>query len=292
MTGYEWLSLIISILSLFASCFTSFAVFYIGKKIENKKYKSYVEISARQFIIKYDENEIAYLPYCLMARCTHRLHKHLRVLYNDFNSLSDDIQKEVLRIKGYKNDLINDENWIYKCLDEIEKFARDNDLGETFLYDGYKYFYKVSRKHSSCKIDSYFEREEKYENSLGFYLKSVIFNGENKLYFRSYLESYYQVFVLNNNKNYLDRKNYPRPFDYLTKVENLENCNEDTICYWVMEIVSELADLVIRTNHGGYVNNLSKEKIILDCDTPPETFEDKFYSVLLKLYEVYLDEKK
>ena len=87
MTGYEITTLIISILSLFASGFVSFAIFYMGKKSDDKRYKADIEYQARKFIIDHGDNDILYLPYCVIASGVNRHHKHLRQIYNDFNAL-------------------------------------------------------------------------------------------------------------------------------------------------------------------------------------------------------------
>lgn len=97
MTGYEITTLIISVLSLFASGFVSFAIFYMGKKSDDKRYKADIEYQARKFIINHGDNDILYLPYCVIASGVNRHHKHIRQIYNDFDALPNDVQKEVLR---------------------------------------------------------------------------------------------------------------------------------------------------------------------------------------------------
>ena len=101
MFWYEIVSLIISILSLIASGLISFAVFYMGKKVENKRYRADIEYQARKFIIDHGDNDILYLPYCIIASGVNRHHKHLRQIYNDFDALPNDVQKEVLKQAGY-----------------------------------------------------------------------------------------------------------------------------------------------------------------------------------------------
>lgn len=291
MTGYEITTLIISILSLFASGFVSFAIFYMGKKSDNKRYKADVEYQARKFIIDHGDDDILYLPYCVIASGVNRHHKHIRQIYNDFDALPNDVQKEVLKQAGYDYQLIESSDWIDKGIKEIEDFAEKHDFGNTFLYDGAKYFYRAFTKHSAAFTSNYHELEPLFEDKLGWNSPETIkIVQTNKMSFSLYLESYYRAFVLNDET--LTKKDAIKPLDYLVAIKDFPNCDEEELCFWIMESVCELAVLVLRTRHGGYLNEVYIKGEINRGDALPETFEDKYYEVLMYLYTLYLDNKQ
>lgn len=292
MTCYEITTLIISILSLFASGLVSFAIFYMGKKSDNKRYKSDVEYQARKFIIDHGDNDILYLPYCVISSGVNRHHKHIRQIYNDFDALPNDVQKEVLKQAGYDYKLIEkSSDWINEGIKEIEYFAEKYDFGDTFLYDGAKYFYRAFTKHSAALTSNYHDLEPLFEDKLGWNSPETIkIVQTNKLSFSLYLESYYQAFVLNDKR--LNKNDVIKPLDYLGTIKNFRNCDEDELCFWIMENICELSTLVLRTRHGGFLNGISIKGKISRGDAIPETFEDKYYEALMYLYALYLDKKQ
>lgn len=298
MTGYEITTLIISILSLFASGLVSFAIFYMGKKSDNKRYKADVEYQARKFIIDHGNNDILYLPYCVIASGVNRHHKHIRQIYNDFNALPNDVQKEVLKQAGYDYQLIESRDWINEGIKEINDFAKKYDFGVNFLYDGAKYFRKAFYDHSSALACKYNKSEPLFEDKLGWYspdritITQAIFRlPPNKLNFSLYLESYYRAFVLNDKT--LNKSNAIKPLDYLNAIKNLPKCDEEELCFWITEIVRELSTLVLRTRHGGIpINDIYINGEISIGDTLPEKFEDRYYEALMHLYTLQLDRKQ
>ena len=291
MTGYEITTLVISILSLFASGFVSFAIFYMGKKSDDKRYKADIEYQARKFIIDHGEKDILYLPYCVIASGVNRHHKHIRQIYNDFDALPNDVQKEVLRQAGYDYQLIESSDWIDEGIKKIEDFAEKYDFGNTFLYDGAKYFHRAFSDHSSALTSNYHELEPLFEDKLGWNSPETIkIVQANKLSFSLYLESYYQAFVLNDKR--LNKNDAIKPLDYLNAIKNFHNCDEEELCFWMMESVCGLSTLVLRTRYGGFLNDVYINGEINGGDALPETFEDKYYEALMYLYTLYLDKKK
>lgn len=290
MFWYEIVSLIISILSLIASGLISFAVFYMGKKVENKRYRADIEYQARKFIIDHGDNDILYLPYCIIASGVNRHHKHLRQIYNDFDALPNDVQKEVLKQAGYDYQLIGSSNWIDEGIKEIESFAEKYDFGDTFLYDGAKYFHRAFTKHSSALTSKYYELENLFDDKLGWNnpeTKKIV--QTDKLSFSLYLESYYRAFVLEDKS--FTKNETTKPLDYLKEIKDFPNCEEEELCFWVMVSVREMASYVERTRHGGYMNEIEITDAIHRGDAEPETFEDMYYETLMALYELELDRK-
>ena len=290
MTGYEITTLIISILSLFASGFVSFAIFYMGKKSDDKRYKADIEYQARKFIIDHGDNDILYLPYCVIASGVNRHHKHLKQIYNDFDALPNDVQKEVLKQAGYDYQLIGSSNWIDEGIKEIETFAKKYDFGDAFLYDGAKYFHRAFTKHSAALTSNYHEFEYLFDDKLGGYssqAKEIM--QTDKLTFSLYIESYYRAFVLNDET--LAKKDAIKPLDYLNAIKDFPNCDEEELCFWIMVSVREMASYVERTRHGGYMNEIEITGAIYPDDAVPETFEDMYYETLMALYELELDRR-
>lgn len=290
MTGYEITTLIISILSLITSGLISFAVFYMGKKVEDKRYRADIEYQARKFIIDHGDNDILYLPYCVIASGVNRHHKHLRQIYNDFDALPNDVQKEVLKQAGYDYQLIGSSNWIDEEIKEIESFAEKYDFGDTFLYDGAKYFHRAFTEHSSALTSEYNELEHLFDDKLGWNnLETKKIVQTDKLSFSLYLESYYRAFVLEDKS--FTKNEATKPLDYLKEIKDFPNCEEEELCFWIMVSVREMASYVERTRHGGYMNEIEITGAIHRGDAEPETFEDMYYETLMALYELKLDKK-
>lgn len=290
MSWYEIATLIISILSLIASGFISFAVFYMGKKVEDKRYRADIEYQARKFIIDHGDNDILYLPYCVIASGVNRHHKHLRQIYNDFDALPNDVQKEVLKQAGYDYQLIGSSTWIDEGIKEIETFAEKYDFGDAFLYDGAKYFHRAFTKHSSALTSKYHELEKLFDDKLGWNSPEIKKIAQtDKLSFSLYLESYYRKFVLEDKS--FTKNEATKPLDYLKKIKDFPNCEEEELCFWIMVSVREMASYVERTRHGGYMNEIEITGAIYRGDAVPETFEDMYYETLMALYELELDRR-
>lgn len=290
MSWYETASLIVSVLSLIASGFVSFTVFYMGRKVEDKRYRADIEYQARKFIIKHGDSEMLYIPYCVIASCVNRHHKHLRQIYNDFDALPNAVQREVLKQAGYDYQLIENNDWVNDSLKEIEDFAAKYDLGDTFLYDGEKYFRRAFECHSAAITSKYHELEPLYEDRLEWcqgIAKSP--HDTDRISFSSYIESYYRTFVLGENEKGFKKDNVIRPLDYLKIVNDFQNCDEEKLCFWIMVSVGELAYYVIRTRHGGYRNDFEIQGAIYRGEAESATFEDMYYETLMKLYELEVD---
>lgn len=205
--------------------------------------------------------------------------------------MPNDVQREVLKQAGYDYQLIESSNWIDEGIREIEAFAEKYNFGDTFLYDGAKYFHRAFTKHSAALTTNYQELEYLYDDKLGWNSPETKKIAQtDKLTFSSYIESYYRAFVLKDET--LSKKDVIKPLDYLKKTKNFSNCNEEELCFWVMESVCELAALVLRTHYGGFLNDVYINGEISRGDALPETFEDKYYEALMYLYTLYLDKKQ
>ena len=278
MTGYEIVSLIISTLSLIATIAISFVVYSLGKKSDEKRLLNENKQKAREFIIDH-ESEIAFIPLCLIASNLNRHHKHHRQIYNDFNKLDDEIQKEVLKQLNYELEITQDTKWVDSGIDIVRKFISENKLSESsdFLYDGAKYFHRAFNNYSELEYNSRETYVKKYKDFFGWEVFNFSNNKSEKglLTFSSYFEAY-MVKVI-NEKNELYKDSVP-PITYLIMSENLHSCEEENVCFWIMEMVNVISAYLINTTN--------KEWILNTGDAFPETFEDRYYDVLTNLYNL------
>lgn len=273
------LTLIIAITNLIAYYFDS-------KKREEEK-KKQVDQLARAFII--DNNNIKdYVPICVIASALNGHKNHHRKLYNEFNKLSDEVQKEVIKQCNYNIDLVKENNWVSKSIKYVNNFLNDNDLGNgrnNYLYDDGKYLHYA--------IKDYFDREyddrkniKKYRNP--FPSKKTGFDENNNFVeyledFDSYCEEYMYYVIRSTREDFKIFKNKniaPRPIEYLEMTEDLFNASNEEVSYWVLDFVNYFAIYIINTSKGGYPNKYLNDAKI-------ETYEDKYYETMLNLYLLY-----
>ena len=287
MLWAEITSIVISVLSLFVSV----AIAIIGAEIRRSSNRLQIEQAACAFIINHDEDDqISFLPFCVIANAVNRHHKHVRPIYNDFNALPRSVQKEVISQCGYEFDLITSNGWIDEGLDIIEDFANRFDFGNSFLYDAAKHFHKAFNGYPSTSLNTYSHSARMFDDCLDWGNDTVRdLTGTSKISFSSYLESYYRTFVLGQNKAGHDRSKCPNPFDYLKDMIDFCNCDSEKLAFWMMEIVSELSMLVIRTRHGGFMSGVRIKGGIDRGNATPGTFEDRYYECLMDLYKIHLD---
>ena len=155
MSNYEIITIIISSLTLIATIAISVVLNYLNNKHRKEEVKLKNEQLAMAFII--DNNDIYdYIPLCIMASVLNRHKKHHRLLYNDFNKLSNEVQKEVLKQCNYEIDLIKETEWVSKSINYVNKFLNDNNLGNdsnNYLYDDGKYLHYAIRYFSEKEYD-------------------------------------------------------------------------------------------------------------------------------------------
>lgn len=279
MTTYEIISLIISILSLGATASISFAIYCLEKTSERKMIKQINKERAKDFIIDHD-SEIEFIPLCLIASCLNRHHQHHRNMYNDFNKLSNDVQNEVLKQLNYECGLILDNEWMNEGIEFVRQFILNNQLSTTgdFLYDGAKYFHRAFNEYSGEEYDSINIYSKKYEDVFGWESSRFANNnlGKGILSFRNYFQAYMDKVIIQKDSNYLDAT---PPITYLINIENFHSCpKEENLCYWIMEMLSVISAYIINTTNKKWILNTG--------DAFPVTFEDRYYEVLINLYNL------
>lgn len=246
-----------------------------------------IEEDANKFINE-NNKEILYIPLCLIANAFDKHHKFVRNIYNAFNVLNKELQKEILKQLNYDYELITNNTWIEKSIKVVREYIVKNDLGNDFLYDDAKYFHRAMN-YAGLHYDSRCEYEHIMPDVFNWNPK--IFFVDNKLYaenvsFFTYLDSYLTTkkkdsvsFNLNKDK---------KPLLVIAEIANLRNCPEENVCYWVMEIVMSIAAMIIRDSGsvGEKIQQLTKG------DAQIKTFEDRYLEVLMELYNLYLIENK
>lgn len=71
-----------------------------------------------------------------------------------------------------------------------------------------------------------------------------------------------------------------KPIDYLEIVQNLSYASNEDVCYWMLDYVNFFSIYIINTMSSGYPNEYMSDAEI-------NTYEDKYYDVMLSLYLLY-----
>lgn len=285
----EFITIVLQVLTLVATIAISFVIYFLNNKHKKEEYHRQNEQLAKAFII--DNSDISdYILLCIVASALNRHKKHHRTLYNEFNKLSDDVQKEVIKQCNYEIDLIKGTDWVSESIDYVNKFLNDNNLGNesnNYLYGGGKYLHYAIKY---CPEKEYDDRRcsEKYKNP--FPSKRVGFDGndpvEYLIDFDTYCDDYMFYVIRSTRKDFLiykSEKIAPKPIKYLEVVENLSSTNttNEDVCYWVLDFVNFFSIYIINTTiKKGYPNEYKSDYEI-------ETYEDKYYEVMLSLYLLY-----
>ena len=246
MSAYEITTIIISGATLIATIAISVVLYCLNNRHREEEKKLRNEQLAKAFII--DNNDIYdYIPLCIVASALNRHKKHHRPLYNEFNKLSDDVQKEVLKQCNYEIDLIKETEWVNKSINYVNKYLNDNNLGNernNYLYDGGKYLHYAIKNYPEKEYD---DRRciKKYNNP--FPSKKNGFEGDRCVVFLIDFDTYcedYMFYVIRSTRKdfiiYKSEKIAPRPIKYLEVVENLPSVNttNEDVCYWVLDFVN------------------------------------------------------
>lgn len=264
--------------------FVALAVSVNAYIISSRQKREKLENEANSFIVNH-EDELAYIPLCLIASAYKRQGKCLRQIYLDFNRLSNELQKEVLKQLNYDCELISSTDWIDNGLEKVKKYISDNELGRDLLYEDSKYFKRT-----------YNYRENKYELAREFahmfrsdifgkpnYVRRGIFVDDGGISFDEYLDRYLRA---RDEKNPIAAV-APKPVDALASAIRFNDCDEETVCFWMMVMVDSCAEQLI--------DRLSKRQQIKRlpvCEGSLETYEDRFFVALSTLYDLNKFEDK
>lgn len=242
---------------------------------ENEK-RRIVKQDANDFLIEND-NEIEYIPLCLIANIYDRHRNYKRKIYNSFNKLSNEVQTEVLKQLNYDFIKINNKNWLRDAIDRVKEFIRDYDFGDCFIIDFYEKSLNYSEKAYGINDADINIISSKY---LG--MQSLRFeNGEcydNGITFRHYCELYLSAKIQND----LILKLVPKPLDELNKKAHLKEADENSACFWSIYVLDVFSDLIKQSPKYKITDNVFPKvhaKII--------NYEDRFLYSLIGLFDLY-----
>ena len=271
----EIANLVISILSLIATIAISFVIYFLERHNQKVAKEKEVEKKAKRFISD-NADELDYLHWATIAAGCYPQNRHVRKIYNNFAVLDDETKQEVLKQRGLNCKLFNDYSWIPQKINMIQNAIRDLEIGKDFLYGGGKYFTR-SYYYKSKSVEAL--EKMRYENCKYndyFHLRKLFLNNQEKLTYEQYLEDY--LYCKFDKQNLMPKDiEIQLPNDYLISVENLRDCAEDYLCYWMMIMIENVICFAIR-----YLQYKDDEHA--ETDAKVETYEDKYFSVLYELY--------
>ena len=170
----------------------------------------------------------------------------------------------------------------FKCIDDKkDNWKRKNIKDIKAEVDLFPYlneeFNFVSNDEEITKEKQGYEwllKNDKYKDF--FHLKRMFLKHDGCLTYSQYLEDY--LYCKFEKPELMPKdKDVPLPNDYLIGIENLRNCSEDYLCFWIMEMVENVICYAIR-----YLEY--KEIEHSETDAQVETYEDKYFSILYELY--------
>ena len=270
----EIINLVISILSLLATIAISFVIYFLEKRNSKMRIEHEVREQAKRFIIE-NADERGYLPLAVVASGCFPQNHHLRKIYNEFTLLDDAVKVEVLKQAELDIPLIKGFDWVDDKINALEESSKKLGLGDTFLYDGAKYFHRL-----------YDDKEREYDDNLFGYwgnnYKDVfgidrigLYGKKGYVPFTRYIDDYL-YFKFEKKDGFSDK--WIKPFDYLLAVEHIrETPDEGIVCFWISHIIEELICYSIK-----YLGFKEKEHPV--TDSQPETFEDRYFEVIYDLY--------
>lgn len=272
----EIANLVISILSLIATIAISFVIYFLERHNQKVSKEKEVKEKAKRFIID-NADELDYLHWATIAVGCYPQNKHVRKIYNNFAILDDEVKLEVLKQRELNCELINNDKWIYEKIDMVQKAIQELDIGDDFLYDGGKYLTRTyNYKNKSIEsLENIKNEHDKYNDY--FHIRKMFQKHSGKLTYEQYLEDYLYCKFDKPDLTPPQGTKVPPPNDYLISVENLRECDENYLCYWIMIMVENVISFAIR-----YLQY--KENEHTETDAQVEKFEDKYFSVLYELY--------
>ena len=275
-----WASLVVGTGTTITSIIALVISIMTYKRTESLRIEK-IQEEANKFINKNSE-EIEYIPLCLIANAYDNHHKYNRKIYNFFNLLSKDVQREVLKQLNYDCEIIKGNHWIDEGIKDIRAYIAKNDLGCDFLYDGAKYFYAAMQFQS-----------HDYDNSCEYgHILPDYFNWNPKIFFKEdkvYSENvtffdYVDSFINAKTNDVIKYKKYKdkKPLDILAEKYNFRNCSNEELSYWLMQVVADIAMMITRE-----INANKKQSLILHRgDARLDCYEDRFLDVLMDLYNL------
>lgn len=317
----DWInlvSMIVGILSMFATIAISIVIYILQKNEKKQEHKRELKREARDFLIEnIDEKE--YLPLAQFAARINPLYKHNRKIFNRFNRCDEELQKEILE-QAHFSDLkleVYDDDFCYKMLKLFEKDAKDMGLfTQSFLYDNSKYFFRGLNSHGNTRLIGDLQIDKVNNVSQTDYLPKYLYYwhgdkyhaiAENEIWLRLLDYSLFKSgemtedkfnnikrfgsfgyhdqmedskFIYSLPKTYSEFKEMHKipPLDYYWFL--VTSTSESECVYMVMEMVRQGVLLINRENNKEWLNPFEGEYEI-------ERNEDLFYATLQTLFCTY-----
>lgn len=317
----DWInlvSMIIGILSLFATIAISIVIYILQKNERTREHTKDLERQARDFLIEnIDEKE--YLPLAQFAARINPLHKHNRVIFNRFNRCDDELKKEILKQAHFSDLKLNvyENDFCYQLIKLFEKDAKNMNLfTQSFLYDNSKYFFRGLNSHGNTKLMGDLQIDKVNNVPQTDYLPNYLYSwhgdkyhaiAENEIWLRLLDYSLFQSgdmtedkfnnikrfgsfgyhdqientkFVYSLPKTYSEFKEMHKipPLDYYWFL--VTSSSEDECVYIVMEMVRQGSLLINRENNKEWLTPF-------ECEYEIERNEDLFYATLQTLFCTY-----
>ena len=238
-----------------------------------------LENNVKAFIFKYEnENEIELLPLCVLSSNLHRDFKHFREVYNDFNKLNDEEQKQVLKYFNVDFECSLKGNWINEGIKIIVDFIKENNLhndNQKYLsFNLEKYFDLSLKEYSDCKFDKFSDKYDKFINAFS----NLIQQNENMISFEIYFEQYMITQIERDDKLV---SNVTPPIQYVVEKENLLQSNDEKIkCLRALKILEIISIYIKNRNSSTSFNEVKINDLLIN------TYEDEYYYVLLFIYQI------
>ncbi len=280
MNPLEIVNLIISILSLLATIAVSFVIYFLERKNSKKQRANEIKESAKRFIAENAE-ERGFLPWAVIASGCFPQNRHVRRIYNEFTLLEDDVKREVLSQVKMDIPLIIRNEWIDEKISLVIEASNQLGLGNSFLYDGAKYFHRIyDYKESEFNKSSLGYYSEDFEDVFGIE-SNILFKRSGFIPFSRYIGDY--LYLKYKDPGRFDAK-WSKPFDALLQMKQIrETPDESFVCAWTSIIVEETISYA--QDYLGYIDSS-----VVDTDSQPETFEDRYFQILYQLY--FFNEKQ
>ncbi len=241
---------------------------------ENEKRKI-VKQAANSFLIENDD-EIDYIPLCIIANIYDRHRKYKRKIYSSFNKLGNDVQIEVLKQLNYDFIKTNNRNWLRDSVNRIKKFVQNYNFGDCFILDYFEKSLNYSEKAYGINDADINIIPSGY---LG--MQSLRFeNGEcfdDGITFKHYCALYLSAIIQND----LMLKVVPKPLDELNKNAHLKETDENSACFWSIYVMDVFSDLIKQNPKNIIIGDVFPKvhaKII--------NYEDRFLYSLIGLYDL------
>lgn len=287
MTIGEIHQVIIGFVSLCVTTFVAVVIYKLQRKQERlvseaKEQLRLKDLSekAKNFIID-NQEEIAYLPLCVMAASLNPYVSHCRKIYNKFNKCSKELQTEILTQEYIYIKNVIDSTVLNTYLDKIIELESQYKLGKSILYDGKKYFWRSFERYKEKIIENAdpYIFEKKIDSSISKFLGkdcSII-----KIGLTQYINDYLENKCKTSECGAYNQQKEP-PMDMIWRMFELANCEESEVCFWTMRYVISMCYAFDNPN---LINSddLQEEMTWID-DYIIETYEDMFYTCALALF--------